>query len=280
MTRLTDTHIQETADQLKHIDHQLGKRVNTGLLGVALKTIGISENAMEGHHIVKSVAVVPISTGKGIIPGFTETVCAIVRHVGLDAWVTRSSDVAGISEAFSSTANVMLLADDDDFVAINLETRQMVHNDRATGESFAVLLKMMTPNDTRHSFGVLGCGPVGSAAALRLAQMGVDLVVCDHNAELAQRLVSRIHRIFGIKITQASEASAVFATCRGILDATPSSDIVSPDLIGPYTVITAPGVPIGLPPEAVKQMEHRFYHDNLPLGLATMVFAAVFNRLI
>ena len=80
MTRLTQSNMQETMAYLERVDEMLQVRVKTGLRGVALRTIGVEENEVL-FVSSKHVAVVPISAGEGVIPGFAETVTAIACHL-------------------------------------------------------------------------------------------------------------------------------------------------------------------------------------------------------
>lgn len=274
MTRLTVMHIQEAKEQLQRIDLELHRQAQTDLRGVALRTAGIEENRSGELPRGSRLAVVPMTSGKGMIFGFAEAVCGIAAHVGFHAWKTSGSDVAGIAEAYANGADILMLADDHRFVAINTWSRSITDNDRATGEGFAVLLDMMAHGVAGRACGVIGCGPVGSASALRLAQMGAELTVCDIDEDRARRLASEIRAVAGMKIRWVRELKALTDSNRCIVDATPASRIIDADAIGPDTVIVAPGVPHGLTPEALTRIGPRFYHDVLPLGVATMALAA------
>ena len=279
MTRLTEMHIQETEEQLQRIDLELSKRARTDLRGVALRTIDIEDDRTGELPQRSRLAVVPMTSGKGIIFGFAEAVCSIAAHVGFNAWKTRGTDVSGIAEAYANGADVLLLADDHRFVAINTRSRSITDNNRATGEGFALLLDMMAHGVSGRVCGVIGCGPVGSASALRLAQMGAELTVCDVNEDRARRLASEIRAVTGMNVRWVREVEALTDSSRCIVDATPASGIIDADAIGPDTVIVAPGLPHGLTPEALTRIGPRFYHDALPLGVATMALAAAFDQL-
>lgn len=279
MTRLTEMHIQEAEEQLQRIDLELSARARTDLRGVALRTIGIEDDRTGELPQGSRLAVVPITSGEGIILGFAEAVCSIAAHVGFNAWKTSGSDVAGMAEAYANAADILILADDYRFVAINTRSRSLTDNNRATGEGFAVLLDMMARGVSGRACGVIGCGPVGSASALRLAQMGAKLTVCDVNEDRACHLASEIRAVTGMNIRWVREVEALTASSGCIVDATPASRIIDADAVGPDTVIVAPGIPHGLTPEALTRIGPRFYHDVLPLGMATMALAAAFDQL-
>jgi pyrrolysine biosynthesis protein PylD len=279
MTRLTEMHIQETKERLQRIDLELSRRARTDLRGVALKTIETEDDRTGELPQGSRLAVVPMTSGKGIILGFAEAVCDIAAHVGFHAWKTRRTDVSGIAEAYANGADIVMLADDHHFVAINTRSRSVTDNSRATGEGFAVLLNMMAQGVAGRACGVIGCGPVGTASALRLARMGAELTVCDVDEARARRLASEIRAATGTNTRWLREVKALTGRTRHIVDATPAPGIIDADAIGPDTVIVAPGVPHGLTPEALTRIGLRFYHDALPLGVATMALAAAFDGL-
>lgn len=279
MTRLTEMHIQETQERLQRIDLELSKRARTDLRGVALKTIETKDDRPGELPQGLRLAVVPMTSGKGIIFGFAEAVCSIAAHVGFHAWKTRRTDVSGIAEAYANGADLLMMADDHRFVAINTRSSSVTDNSRATGEGFAVLLNMMAHGFSGRGCGVIGCGPVGSASAWRLARMGAELTVCDLNEARARRLASEIRAATGTDTRWVREVEALTGRSQHIVDATPASGIIDADAIGPDTVIVAPGVPHGLTPEALTLIGLRFYHDALPLGVATMALAAAFDGL-
>lgn len=278
MTRLTQSHIEDTRAYLSDIDEGLRIRTGTDLKGVALRTIGVGREEKDTLPR-RRVAVVPITTGDGLIPGFAEALVAIAHHVGFDAEVTRSPDVGGLAEAYNSGYDIIIMADDARFVAINTKSGQVADNDRATGESFATLLDMMAGGVDGRPCGVIGCGPVGTHAALRLAAMGGDLTLCDTNVTRAGQLAARLWEERHVQANLVPEAVDLLKECPLVVEATPSAGVIPADAIGPDTVITAPGVPLGLTPEALQRIGSRLYHDNLPLGVATMLLAAAYGRM-
>jgi pyrrolysine biosynthesis protein PylD len=220
-----------------------------------------------------------MTTGGGVIPGFTEAVVAIADHIGLNAGVTSSSDVAGIAEAYVDGNDIVTMADETRFVAINTRSGLIADNDRATGEGFATLLDMMAKGVRGRPCGVIGCGPVGTHAALRLAAIGANLTLCDLNESHGRRLLMRLREANHTQTTWVNDATDLFRKCPFVVDATPSGGIIAAHTIRPDTVVAAPGVPVGLTPEALDRIGLRFYHDNLPLGVATMLLAAVYGRM-
>lgn len=279
MTRLTSIHINKTMGQLERIDRALSERTGLSLRGVALWAIGIEPEAADTPASDAVLAVVPISSGEGVISGFSEAVCAIAAHVGVKGHVTASADVSGIAEAYLSGADLLVMADDDRFVAVNTRSGLLVDNDRATGDGFAALLGLMAGQRGGEPFGVIGCGPVGTWAAVRLAHMGFEPILCDIDTKRFERAAARVRDATGREVLRLRDVAAVLARCRGVVDATPAGGIIRAYDLRHDTVIVAPGVPSGATPEAVSRLGRRFYHDNLPLGVATMILAAAHGRI-
>jgi pyrrolysine biosynthesis protein PylD len=125
------------------------------------------------------VAVIPVTSGDGVIGGFSEAVCGIAMHMGADAGVTQAPDVAGLAEAYERKADVLMLSDDARFVAVNTLTRRVSDNAELTARGFAAGLDLMTGGLRGSAVLVIGCGPVGRAAAKVLAAMGAAVALCD-----------------------------------------------------------------------------------------------------
>jgi pyrrolysine biosynthesis protein PylD len=60
-----------------------------------------------------------------------------------------------------------------------------------------------------------------------------------------------------------------------MIDASPSSDFILARHIRPDTIISAPGVPLGLDRSALNLIGDRLLHDPLQIGVATMVVGAL-----
>ena len=107
-----------------------------------------------------------------MIKGFCEATEGILRHIGFDTFVTRQADISGLAEACNTKADVIFVSDDNDFVGLNVRTRQYVHNAAATGKGFAAGLDLMTSGLTGQKVLVLGCGAVGRSASSTLLSYG------------------------------------------------------------------------------------------------------------
>ena len=119
MTRLTEADVTALTDRA-------GSRSRTGcveatglgLRDLALRTVVDGDRCVQLHGA--RVAAVPMASGEGVIPGFSACVVATLQHLGCDAWVTTQPDVRGIQAAVAAGAQVLFLADDHRFIALNV----------------------------------------------------------------------------------------------------------------------------------------------------------------
>lgn len=124
MTRLTSDDVCSIPYTIKDYDRSLKAKIGKSLRDLANY---IADSQEMDQAIMKSkAAVVPITAGLGIIEGFTETVAAILKHIGMDAFVTQKTDVAGFAEAFSKNADLLFAGDDYVFQFLTLTRRGLL----------------------------------------------------------------------------------------------------------------------------------------------------------
>lgn len=274
MTRLYYEIIKDIPDTLTELDKKLVLTTGHNLLELAAGTTSVP--GAEAASRVKGVnaAVIPITSGEGVIKGFTGAVEAILRHIGVNAVITGKTDVGGFGEAFASGADLVFAADDRQFLAFNMRNRITVDNARATAEGFVQALAAAAEKQSGGLAGrevlVLGLGPVGGHAALKLLDIDARVVVYD--IEMAKAAAFADNNS-GIRVAAGIEEA--MAGIDYVLDATPAAGIISETMIRPNTMISCPGVPLGLTPGAVQKIGPRLIHDNLALGVAVMAVQAV-----
>lgn len=272
MTRLRSEDIADTAIDLQTYDSALQRKVGTDLKGLACGAAGIDAKAFSRRAIAMTAAVVPITNGGGIIPGFSEAVQRILAHIGLAAFVTVQADVAGLAEAYQRRCELIFLADDLSFIAIQTRHRAVVYNAEATGAGYAWGLNEMAGGVRGQPVLVIGCGPVGRSAAEKLVRLGAIVCIQDKDPIKARRLSSEIDRSQPLEVEENLAAALMRHTL--IVDATPAADIIDADTVGPATFISAPGVPIGLTAAALMKTSGRVLHDFLEIGVSTMAAIA------
>jgi pyrrolysine biosynthesis protein PylD len=274
LTRLITTDISDIAANLKNYDRELIARTGYSLSGIACRAAEIDEAQIKNLLPKILVGVIPISSGEGIIGGFGDAVLSILLHMGAKAFVTRTTDVAGIAESFEKNADILLLADDERFVALHIRSRSIADNAVCTGQAFATGLGLMAGSLKGREVLVIGCGPVGRSATQTLIRMGARVSVYDVQAEPLMEWVKTIGQNTDSKIQIIKTLEPALQRHQLILDASPAANLIHAHHITPDTYISAPGFPCGLDAEAQARLSGRFLQDPLQLGVATMLVSA------
>ena len=276
MTRLKEADMDPILGRLEGYDARLKRKTGASLRQLACRAAGAEEALIMDLLERVRFAAVPVRAGLGLIAGFSDTVAGIVSHLGFQTFVTESCDVAGMAEGIERGGDVLMLADDDRFVAVTPEGRHVVDNTLATAQGFVAGLELMKGNLSGAPALVLGCGPLGVAAARALVERGAEVALCDprHDrimAALGQMGPGAADRI---RIEDADDVPAALRGYELILDATNAGGFMESAHLGPNAVVAAPGLPCALTPEAMAECEERILHDVLEIGTATMAVQA------
>ena len=275
MTRLTTDDISVVAKTLDDYDAELLRKAGCNLRAIACHAVGVDEKRVSDVIEPSLVGVVPMTCGLGLIDNFVHTVKGIVGHIGFKVFVTDETDVAGMAEAIEKNANIIMLADDNRFVAINIRYGRLIDNAEATGKGYATALNLMTGGMKGQEVLVIGCGQVGRAAALSLMRCGAEVSIYDVDRNRVNELAAELQRLFNKKIKVEKELGEALLRHRRLIDASPAADIIHEEHIFQDTIVCAPGVPLGLSYGAVKKISDRLLHDPLQIGVATMIIDAV-----
>jgi pyrrolysine biosynthesis protein PylD len=143
MTRLQSCDIVDIPLNIKVFDDELKSKTGHSLRQLACKAVGIGVTAADTIRTDCSVSVIPTTCGQGVIGGFSETISKIAGHLGFLSEVTLSTDVAGLAEAIEKETDIVLMADDQRFIAIHLPTGCLADNSAATGKGFVTGLELM-----------------------------------------------------------------------------------------------------------------------------------------
>lgn len=279
MTRLSAADIVDISSDLTDYDAELVRKTGYSLTGVACRAAGISESKIRKILPELSIGVIPVTGGQGIISGFCDTLANIISHMGGRAFVTQAPDVAGMAQVFEEKADIIMLADDDCFVAIDIQSRRVVDNAKATGKAFATGLNLMVGSLNDRRVLVIGCGPVGCSATEALVRMGARVSVFDINRRRCSDLAQAIKLSLNAQIHIEQGLEVALSAHRLIVDASPAADIIDAGTIKTDTYISAPGVPCGLNAPAISKVSNRLLHDPLQFGVAVMLADAVKYRL-
>lgn len=275
MTRLRTDHIARIPFNRRDHAARLHALCGLTLRDVAAESLGVSADVLEQCRGL-SVAVIPVSSGEGRIAGFDLALKAIAEDLGFRAAIT-APDAEGLREA--AAMDIRLWADDDLFVAHHQRSGVVGENGEATGRGFATVLHAMLGHNSGRPVLVRGCGPVGTAAARRLAALGHPLFVCDRLAERAERLARHLREnvdsASAVAVTPESLRSVLarhgLQTIPALLDAAPLPPAPGELPVDGETRVAAPGVPC-LWTTHMPALE--VWHDPLETGTAVMLAAA------
>jgi len=269
MTRLMSEDIRFIGDDLARYDSELLRKTGLSLRQIACRAAGMDE--AEARRSLASVVagVVPMTSGEGIIVGFSEAVADILGYLGASSFVTDMADVAGLAEAVRRGADVVFLADDLRFVALNLSSRIVADNSEATARGYVAALDALAGGLERKTILVLGAGEVGRHAIAAVQALGARVSVYDPDPKKIRDLESEA----GLAVEKDLEEA--LQNFELIVDASPAAGIIKERHIKPDTAIAAPGLPLGLCPGALVSIGDRLIHDPLQIGVATMLVLAI-----
>ena len=276
MTRLLTTDIKNIPNSLPDYDTKLVAKTGCSLLQLSCHATGVSEKTAGKSLQNTRVAVIPITTGLGLLQGFCEAVAAIANHMGCQAQVCRQTDVSGIAEAIASDVDIVMMADEQRFIALNLNTRKIADNAEATAKGFITALHLMNGSSlTQQRVLVLGCGAVGQNAVLALLKYNYRVAVYDIDPLKSASVLETCAPGAPGFLQQVTDLEEALLDHVLIVDATPAGAFILPRHIQADTMISAPGMPLGLDQAALAAIRHRLIHDPLQIGVATMLTMAL-----
>lgn len=259
MTRLTPDVIRGIPETISSLDTALEKIIGADLRHLACNAAGI--NAEDICFESYTVAVVPVTSGKGVISGFSESVAAAIREIGMHSFVTEGSDVTGTAEAYRSGADIIFMADDENFIALNTKARMFTDNIRSTAKGYVAALKCVEGCLSGKTVLVLGAGRVGTVATEILLEQGAKVEVADILWNKAL-ILEKKHR----SVKARADLERAIEDNRLILNASPGK--IPGKLIQKGSVISSPGVPYAFDREG--ETKATIIHDVLSLGVAVM----------
>lgn len=278
MTRLKAEDIKSIANRLDKYDMELFKKTGCTLRGIACHTFGIPEQVFQSIAASVEVGVIPFQSGQGIIEGFSKILESIIKHLGFKTFITNNNDVAGIAEAVEKNAEVIMMADDQRFIALNIKSNRMSDNASATAKGYVAGLDLMAGGLEGQKVLVIGCGAVGQSAAIAVLHRNAEVSVFDINPSHSYKLAREIYKAMRKKITVETDLNMALQRYHLLVEATNSSDIIEAHYIRPDTHVAAPGIPLGLTSKAVEKISSRLLHDPLQIGTAVMAVDTVLSR--
>ena len=267
MTRLRAEWIVDIEENILECQDYLKEKSGLDFPALAAKVSGYPLSSLENSAAEIKVAVVPITTGLGIITSFSESVASVIRIMGFEAFVTEKTDVDGIYEAYQSKADILYMADDDRFIALNLCKNKIIDNNYATATGYVTVLEGIAKGLEGKTILLLGYGLVGKEIYQCLLKKGADVVVYDKLGWKLDKLQKE-----GVKIIRCQEEIAEFPL---IIDATSEGAWINKEMLHKDAWIVAPGIPFSLDQEAEVDLKGRIIHDYLQIGAAAMLGLAI-----
>ncbi|MGI6732036.1 MAG: 3-methylornithyl-N6-L-lysine dehydrogenase PylD [Anaerovoracaceae bacterium] len=263
MTRLVTEWISHMEQEIEAYDKELIDKLGINLVGLTSKTCGYTEQEFYKKVVNHKIAVIPITAGEGVIGSFSEAVAAILRKVKADVFITEKTDVAGMKEGLIKGADILFMADDEEFIALNVKTGAVADNNYCTAAGYIVALEKMAGTLEREDVLVLGYGIIGKKVVELLKKKGAAITVFDKNKEKTISLESQ-----GIP-TLAKEGEI----CRFhyIIDATDEGAWLHKDMLAADVRMASMGIPLSLDQEAYDFHKDRIIHDYLEIGTAVML---------
>ncbi len=260
VTRLTPGMISGLESTLPSLDADLIRMTGLGLRGLALAAIGLPAN--HSFAVGTKVAAVPMTSGLGRIAGFPESLASVSRFIGLESFVTQESDVAGIREAYERSADVMLMADDNAFLAVSTRRKVWADNSECTALGYVEALQRAAGEIGGEEVLVVGAGQLGLHAIRMLMERGMKVRVVEKNP----RLLRVITRDIGLEAHMLLEEALVNA--KYVFNASPAP--IQGSLVREGMVLSNPGVPLGVD-ELARRRCKAIIHDPLAIGTAVML---------
>lgn len=236
---------------------------------IAAHAVGREVNDNRDEQL--KVVVIPMTCGQGIIQGFSESVAGIISYLGFNVLIAKNHDAGGVAEAVLSGAEILMMADDNRFVAINIKTGKVSDNGDATGKGYVAALERMCKGIEGKNVLLIGTGPVGKGAAIALSRFGAVVSVYDIDMLSSQRLVGELKEQ-GFTVNIETDFNLALERHDILVDACPAKDIIMLEHISENMLIAAPGIPLGVHASGIEQLSKRMIHDPLQIGVATMIF--------
>jgi pyrrolysine biosynthesis protein PylD len=266
MTRLLSEQVLHIPEQMTKYNHVLRQKIGCDLLELGNY---ITETQYSADFLSENkIAVIPISSGEGLIKGFSKAVAGILDFIGFDAFITENIDFKGIEEAYQKKADIIFMADDDTFLALNLQNKKCVNNNLGTAKAYVNALELMTSGLNNEEVFVLGLGPIGMKSIELLIEKNIQVGVYD----IDESKIRTVKEQYNSQVEIFANPKEAFKQYDFIIEATPANDTILEGYLDSDTYIAAPGVPLGVNELAFKKVEDKLIHDPLQLGVVVMAF--------
>ncbi len=191
MPRLTLEEVASIKHNKTMLDKELEQKIGTDVRGLACYATDIPEKNVRFDDIIAGI--VPITAGKGVISGFSESVASVLDRVEIKHFITETYDVTGIAEAISKDADIIFMADDRRFIAYNTRAGKYADNVECTARGYVAALELAADGLSKKDVLVVGAGRIGSQAAEILRNMGANVAITDIVPEKAKEVADNLN---------------------------------------------------------------------------------------
>lgn len=237
-----------TPEDLENINKQLQEADSSVRKVTGLDIKGICKDFYGTTPCCEKVGIVPVTSGNGIIGSFSASLHAITGYFGFDSFVTDMPDVSGYYEAVRNGAQIILMADDNTFLAHNLKNGKIANNQPCTGIIYAEIASRHLKADSKDVLAV-GLGKVGFPGAAHFVHKGFRVYGYDADKALLEKTVSSL----GIIPFDPDNHSDNFRKFSIIFEATPCANTIPESVISENCVISTPGIPCAISKELQKK---------------------------
>ncbi len=255
-----------TPEDLENINRQLQKADSTVRRVTGLDIKGVCKDFYGTTPCCEKIGIVPVTSGNGIIGNFSESLHAITEYFGFDSFVTTMPDVSGYYEAVRNGARIILMADDNTFLAHNLKNGKIANNQPCTGIIYAEIASRYLKADSKDVLAV-GLGRVGFPGASHLVNKGFSVYGYDADKALMEKTVSDLG-ITPFDPENPRKFSIIF-------EATPCADTVPESVISENCVISTPGIPCAISRELQEKYGVELVMEPLGIGTASMLYSVL-----
>jgi pyrrolysine biosynthesis protein PylD len=268
MTRLKSDWISDIQNNIDRYDIELKAKLGFGLMELACLAVDLQKEELESKMKTDKIYIIPITSGQGEIGHFAESIKAIIDKMGFNSTITKATDVAGYYEAIIDGANVIFMADDNEFIAMNLKSGIIINNNEATAKGFFAAFRTIyekIPKEAR-KVALLGAGKVGSIVLKLMAESNIDISVLEIDSDIKRSLQEKKYKIIE-NLEELINYDLIF-------DASSQGDFIQKRMLKNGVWFIGPGVPISLSSDAILENQERIIHDYLPIGVSTMLTMA------
>ena len=255
-----------TPEDLENIKRQLQEADSAVRRVTGLDIKGVCKDFYGTTSCSEKVGIVPVTSGNGIIGNFSASLHAITEYFGFDSFVTNMPDVSGYYEAVRNGAQIILMADDNTFLAHNLKNGKIANNQPCTGIIYAEIASRYLKADSKDVLAV-GMGKVGFPGVAHFVQKGFRVYGYDADRALLEKTVASLG-ITPFDPDTPRKFSIIF-------EATPCADTIYEAVLSENCVISTPGIPCAISRELQKKYGVELVMEPLGIGTASMLYSVL-----